>query len=269
MEPNQRKCPECDIIITYTNKYECNRAEKKKNICRKHYSGERNAFYNKKHSKSTKKFLSKIRKGKDCYGDENKKKLRKKMTSNNPMSGKSIYDVWVEKYGKKEANRKMIELKLKHSKNNSGKNNNMYGKPSPKGSGNGWSGWYNGWFFRSIRELSYMINVIEKKDLKWENGEQKKYKISYLDWEGKQRNYFPDFIVENKYMIECKPKRLQLSAGVLSKKKGAKNFCKKNNLKYILIEPKMLSLDKVKELYVNKKIKFIQRYEEKFLKKYF
>ena len=34
----------------------------------------------------------------------------------------------------------------------------MYGRFSPRGSGNGWSGWYKEWYFRSLLELSYMIN---------------------------------------------------------------------------------------------------------------
>ncbi|MBR4316812.1 MAG: hypothetical protein IKP65_07630 [Alphaproteobacteria bacterium] len=45
----------------------------------------------------------------------------------------------------------MIELKKKYSEKSKGKNNPMYGKPAPKGSGNGVSGWYKGWFFRSLR----------------------------------------------------------------------------------------------------------------------
>jgi hypothetical protein len=39
----------------------------------------------------------------------------------------------------------------------------MYGKPSPNGSG-------NGWYFISLHELSYMVNVIERFKLKWNSG---------------------------------------------------------------------------------------------------
>ncbi len=270
MELNQRKCPECDEILTYSNKYERNRAEKNKVICKSCSTlGDKNPFFNKKHTEEFKKKISEFRIGKDFYSEVSKDKLRIKMTENNPMFGKSVYDVWVEKYGNDEADKKMIELKKKHSNNNSGEKNNMYGKPSPIGSGNGWSGWYKNWYFRSLRELSFMINEIENKNMNWENGEQKKYKISYVDWNGQNRNYFPDFIIDNKQMVECKPTKLQSSISVLSKKKAAEKFCEENNLEYILVEPDILTMDFIKKLYVDKKIKFIPRYEEKFLKKYF
>ena len=55
----------------------------------------------------------------------------------NPMYGKSIYEVWVKKYGKNIAETKMSKFKKLQSKLNSGENNSMYGKPSPKNSGNG------------------------------------------------------------------------------------------------------------------------------------
>ena len=80
----------------------------------------------------------------------------------------------------------------------------MYGKPSPQGSGNGWSGWYKGWYFRSLLELSYMILVIERFNISWSNGE--KIKITYKNFSGINRNYFPDFLLNNKYIIEIKPK---------------------------------------------------------------
>ena len=242
-------CVTCNGIINVRN----NEETKKKisNSLKGKFAGEKNPFYGKKHSEETK---DKIRKNTNTKG------------KNNPMYGKRVYDIWIEKFGKEEADKKHNEWIIIQSKNSSGENNPMYGKPSPQGSGNGWSGWYNGWFFRSLRELSYMINEIENKKYKWESGEQKKYKISYVDWDGKKRNYFSDFIVENKFMIECKPLNLQTSTSVLYKKQAAEIFCKKNNLEYILLEPKILSINEIKKLYKSKKIKFTERYEEKFLK---
>lgn len=87
------------------------------------------------------------------------------------------------RFGKEKANKMKKNLSNKFS----GSKNNMYGKPSPQGSGNGWSGWYKGWFFRSLLELSYMINVIEKNGWKWENAESKKYKIPYTVDDKKRR----------------------------------------------------------------------------------
>ena len=43
---------------------------------------------------------------------------------------------------------KSIKIRNKISLASSGENNHMFGKPSPQGSGNGWSGWYKSWFFK-------------------------------------------------------------------------------------------------------------------------
>ncbi len=51
----------------------------------------------------------------------------------------------------------MTVLKEKHRQNAIGEGNNMYGRPSPQGSGNGWSGWYKERYFRSLRELMFLI----------------------------------------------------------------------------------------------------------------
>lgn len=269
MESNQRSCPECKSLLTYSNKYERNRAEKKNKICVScSTSGEKNPFYGRKHKQDSKDKIAKFRTGKDLYGEENKQKLKVKMTQNNPMAGKSVYDVWIEKYGKEEADIKMISYKEKHSLNNSGEKNKMYGKPSPKGSGNGWSGWYKDWFFRSLRELSYMIKEIEQKNKKWESGELKKYKIQYKDNNGNCRNYFPDFVIDSSVVVECKPVRLQGSKEVLLKTEAAEKFCKENNMTFLIVEPEMLTEEEIKELYNTNKIKFLPKYEIKFLNKY-
>lgn len=158
--------------------------------------------------------------------------------------------------------------KEKQSLNNSGEKNKMFGKPSPKGSGNGWSGWYKDWYFRSIHELSFMINYIERFNFNWKSAESKFFQIEYIDHEGKKRNYFPDFVINDKYLIECKPKKLQNSINVLAKKDAAKLFCLSNKLIYKIIDPHLISLEKIKELYLSKSIVFLEKYEKKFVEKY-
>lgn len=141
----------------------------------------------------------------------------------------------------------------------------MYGKPAPKGSGNGWKGWYKNWFFRSLRELSYMINVIEKQKLFWENGEQNKYKVIYTDWDGVSRKYFPDFVINNNVIIEIKPKKLWESPKILAKKLAAEQHYKKLNFEYKIIDPEFLTKEQLVYLYNNKLIKFLSKYEQKFI----
>lgn len=214
--------------------------------------GEANPFYNKKHTDETKNKLrknAKILSGKDNF-----------------MYGKSFYDVWVEKYGKEMADIKLYEFKIKQSKNNSGELNNMFGKPSPTGSGNGWSGWYKGWYFRSILELSYMVNVIERYNIEWKTGET--IHIDYVDESGRKRTYSPDFILNNKYLVECKPKSLIKSKNVIIKTEAAKKYCTKNNLIFKIISPIKINDDTLKSMFINGEFIPLKRYEEKF-KKYF
>ncbi len=172
-----------------------------------------------------------------------------------PFRGKTLE----EYHGKEKADK----IKILYSNNSSGRNNPMYGKPSPQGSGNGWSGWYNNWYFRSLRELSYMINIIEKQNLQWENGEQNKYKMPYINWDGHERNYFADFVINN-VIIEIKPKKLVESKLVQLKKEYAEKWCKKNGYAYIIIDDSqfnILSNKEIKELKEKNKIKFGDKYE--------
>lgn len=275
----KRQCPKCNKEISYSSTQMYEKAVNKKSICLSCSGRERmqkinleieqglrkNGFFGKHHSVETIKFL----KGRDTSYTQTEDFREKQSIANsgekNNMYGKTVYGVWVEKYGQEVADHKMIEYKKKQSILNSGENNSMYGKPSPQGSGNGWSGWYKGWFFRSIGELSYMVSIIDNKKLKWESGEKKKYKISYIDYAGQKRNYFPDFVIEKKYMVECKPKKLHTSPKTLAKKMAAEKFCKKNNLIYKLRDVKKLSTQKIIELVNNKEIKFTEKYLSKFL----
>jgi hypothetical protein len=63
-------------------------------------------------------------------------------------------------------------MKKKMSDSISGEKNFWFGKPSPVGSGNGWSGWYKGWYFRSLLELSFMIKVIERFKFSWKSADR-------------------------------------------------------------------------------------------------
>lgn len=251
----KRNCPKCNCEITYKSKYSLINANKKNSKCKscglkeimtdevkKRMServkgennpmfgktGNLNPFFGKKHTEETKK---KIINGRD-YSVYKTEEFRQKISklskgNNNPMYGKSVYDVWVEKYGKNIADEKMVEYKKKQSLNNSGEKNSMYGKPAPINSGNGICGWYKGWFFRSLLELSYMIFVIERFNLDWESGESEKYKIKY-EVGGENKNYFPDFVLNKKYIIECKPKKLTKVNTNKIKFEFAKKYCEEN-----------------------------------------
>jgi hypothetical protein len=279
MNEFKKKCPKCECELLFKNEVSFKTSIKKNSVCRKcAASGENNAmfgkigelnpFFGKKHSKETLEKQSKIKLGK-THSQESLDKMKGLSSGDkNGMFGKSFYEIWVEKYGVDIANEKLNDFKNNQSENVSGENNPMFGKPSPTGSGNGWSGWYKGWYFRSLRELTYMVKVIKRFNLTWECGEQKSYKIKYITFDGKERNYFPDFIINGKYIIESKPKRLWTSDSVIRKKEAAIKFCENNGLKYKLIDIGVLTDEEIKNLYYNGDIKFLPRYEEKFKIKY-
>jgi len=185
------------------------------------------------------------------------------------MYGKTVYQQWVKKYGKEEADRKMDAYRKKQSINNSGEKNSMFGKCSPHGAGNGWSGWYNKWYFRSILELSYMINIIEKENKKWISAERKDLTIEYVNWDGTRRTYRADFFVEDKYLIECKPKKLFNTPSNKLKREAAEKFCNKKGLIYQMVDIPKLSTGDLTKLYEEDKITFTEFYDKKFREKFY
>jgi hypothetical protein len=229
-EKKQSKCKSCGIKEVITDEVKKRMSERFKGENNPMFGkfGDLNPFFGKHHTEESKKNMVKDR----DYTIYKTEEFRQKISNiskgkNNPMYGKSVYDVWVKNYGKDIADEKMLEFKKKQSLNNSGEKNNMFGKPSPINSGNGICGWYKGWFFRSLLELSYMVNVIERFNLEWENGESEKYKIPY-EIDGVKRNYFPDFVINKKYIVECKPKKLNLTSINQTKFEYAKKYCTDN-----------------------------------------
>jgi len=267
------KCDECDKIIKYKalSTYKTSiRRSKTFGLCSSCLkNGERNPFFNKKHTKESmvrmvktsnnseerKKYYEKIR------SEEYRKYLSDWMKKNSPMRGNSYYKIWVQKYGVDKADEMNKECSLKKSVK--GEKNYWFGKTPPFGSGNGWSGWYNGWYFRSLLELSYMVNVIEKYGFNWETGESNKFKIVFKH-KDVVKNYFPDFVLNNKYMVECKPKRLWNTDLIINKKNAAEEFCQKNDLIYKLRDIPKMSDDEILSLYVNGELIWIERYRIKF-----
>jgi hypothetical protein len=271
MKEYKKNCPICGIEQTYVNKYTLKKAIISNNPCKsckakeranrpeerkansERQSGKRtgkdNHFYGKKHSNETKELIRKRRaeqiipKGND-----------------NPLFGKTLEEI----VGEEKANK----MKSKKSKMYSGSGNPMYGKPAPQGSGNGWSGWYNHWFFRSILELSYMIKVIERYNMDWETGEDRKHTITYTDKDGIVRNYHPDFIINNKYVVEIKPNKLMKTLKVMEKVNAGNEYCSKNNMIYKITNVPALTTTQFRELVDTNKVKLTNRYNKKYNEEY-
>lgn len=129
----------------------------------------------------------------------------------------------------------------------------------------GWSGWYGDFYFRSLRELSYILQL-EKDGKVWKSAEH--LKIPYTDWDGVDRTYRPDFIVEGKQLIEVKPKRLHSSVSVRLKCEAGKKYCKSKGLEYLLVDAQVISSEQIQQMRADGRIKFTKRYEERFIKTY-
>lgn len=273
-----RKCPSCKKDIKYTSKYtlkyandretECLSCSASKNIKKINGAVKRgeldNGFKGKSHSKETIKKLKRVDKSYTKTKEFRNKISVASKGNKNPMYGKSFYSIWKDKYGKDFADKKLKQFKKNVSNATIGKNNPMYGKPSPQGSGNGWSGWYNGVFFRSLLELSFIINYLERFDFKYTTAETNEYAIKYT-FNNKSRTYFADFIISEKYMVEIKPSKLHHTPLVESKTKAAIKYCKNNKLKFKLISPIKIEREKVLELVESGKLVFTERYKQKLL----
>lgn len=180
---------------------------------------------------------------------EHRDKLSKSARGkNNPMYGKNLYDVWTEKHGREEADKKQDSLNERKSINTIGENNPMFGKEPPKGTGIGISGWYRDWYFRSSLELSYMINVIERFGLKWISAERKDLTINY-EIDGIQKTYRADFLINEKYLIEIKPKKMWDWKQNHIKGVAAKNFCEVSGLTYKMRDPGNFTKEEMLEMH--------------------
>ena len=205
------------------------------------------------------------------------KKTMSKATSgkNNPKYGKkypgtgnhnSLYDCWLKKYGEDAAKDKLEKYRKTMSKATSGKNNGMYGRSPSKEAGNGYAGHYkNTYYFRSLLELSYLIIEIEGKNIKWESGEKKKYSMPYVDLNGEERTYKPDFcIIEENKIIEIKPERLQGLKDNIHKFEKAKKFYEGIGYTYRVVDPPYVHYSVFENLYLKGDIIFGKRNEDRF-----
>lgn len=176
------------------------------------------------------------------------------------QSGPMI-ETMIAKYGEERGRIRYSEYQDKMSKITSGENNPMFGKPSPQGTGNGWKGWYKDHYFRSLREVMFMIEM-DEKGIEWKSGESKDYTIPYTI-NGKPRTYRPDFIAGN-ILYEIKPIRLHKSPSVVAKKAAADAFCSTRGLEYRLIDIE-IDGESIKAAHDRGDIRFDRDYEKRFL----
>lgn len=267
---NQRICPKCNIIIDYKNKYVARFNEKRRGKCRLCYGKERSNKMKGKicitvspegRERTRQALLNRIRSKEELDKCRETIKLAQKART----GGKNNYQLWIDKYGIDEANKRDSLARKKLSLASSGKNNPMFNKPAPHGSGNGWKCRYKNIYFRSLRELFFYLEYIDNKNIQWESGEKAKFSIPYISPMGINRNYFPDFIIGNN-IYECKPKKLWNTPLVKAKVDAANKYCNDNGYNYFLIDIEIDS-DKIKYLINSGLITWDEeRYKNKFLK---
>jgi hypothetical protein len=228
------------------------------------YLGDGNPFYGKHHSEDTK---AKLAENDTTWMQSAEYKAKVSAISKaRGCGGLRYYQSWVNSFGIERANELEQQRRKKLSASVSGDKNTMFGKPAPIGSGNGYGGWYKSWYFRSLRELSYMIDVIEKEDLEWESAEQRKLAIPYHDITGNRRTYYADFFISDIKLVEVKPAKLINTPLNTVKFNAANQFCHQRGYNFIVTDIEIISTSKLKEFYNNGTIQFNKTSEPKFLK---
>lgn len=116
-------------------------------------------------------------------------------------------------------------------------------------------GWYCGWFFRSLKELSYAL-LCEKNNLSWKGAETDEFSVWYTDLYGKKRKHYPDFFVDNHIVVEVKPTKHQKGKLVQLKAKAMREFCEAKGYSYMMVSPRKVAKAELEELIKKEMITF-------------
>lgn len=178
----------------------------------------------------------------------------------NGMQGRSVYQVWEEKYGKEVADSKLEKLKEGRRSRMAGSGNPMWGSPAPLGSGGGWSGWYNGLYFRSLLELAFMLEL-DTRGVNYVSAECLRFRVHYT-YQGKDYTYYPDFYLpEEDGVVELKPLRRTQEGRFLAKKEAASKMF---NYRVVTdVEVPKITRDQLKQLVDVKKVKLLPKWQER------
>lgn len=274
-----RLCPKCTGEIIYGTKQTFNYGIKNKSVCKictaitnikiEHdaiTSGlKNNGFKNKKHTKETKDKIRNHPNQKNVLAHHNYKTRKIISGKDHHFTGKhhtkNMMEIWTRKYGLVEAEKRLTEYLQKKSIAMSGTNNHMYGKPSPHGSGNGISGWFNNViFFRSLLELNFLVTC-HKLKYTVRSTECKEFQVKYYSIDF-YRNYYPDFILNEKYIVECKPERLIHTLNNQAKFKAAVE--KWGVEKFKVITPPKFDIHRIPQLIQDGLIKLTDKSENYF-----
>ena len=108
-------------------------------------------------------------------------------------------------------------------------------------------GWYKGWYFRSLKELSLAVKW-DEEGVKWTTAETDKYSVFYTDLYGKRKKHYADFFVDDHIIVECKPRKKHNQKTVQLKATAMKQFCDANGYEYQMLSPRRMDKRKLKKL---------------------
>jgi len=203
------------------------KSEKKINIQKKNATGNK-ANLGKKFSKEHRKKISKTQEGKNnsFYGKtHSKKSMKKAMLSREKISMKKYgasshmkLDHYKDLFSKIAANN-IIGGRETYTK--CSKSGHFYSKKNDKT-----------FFYRSSYELKYLIKIEEDATVVEYNVEP--FYIKY-EYEGRIRRYIPDFLINNKKLVEIKPKFLSEDNKTIAKLNAGIEFAKENGYEFKVI----------------------------------
>lgn len=218
-----KTCPSCGKLQEYKYAFTLEKAVKKNSVCTS--CGQREANKKKPHCQKGYKNLKRRGPNNHMYGrkhvdfwrekydEETVRRLQEehrqksiRCGKDNGMFGKSFYDQWLKKYGKERADQLMAERNSKMP-DRKGALNPQFGKPAPLKAGRGIKGWLDKIFFRSLLEMQYIYYRINNQDT-IKGAETLDYRVNYVDKDGKDRTYHPDFCINEQLIVEVKPSNL-------------------------------------------------------------
>lgn len=264
-----RVCPKCGSNVGHTTRGGAHSGIRDGRLCSDcgreclpDHSGENNPFYGKRHSLETRAKLAAVDKS---YAQTDDFRLKMRETMKKRIADGEVrlsnYEYDVIRYGEEVAEEKRVAAALKKSAAASGENNPMYGKPSPAGSGNGWSGWLSGRYFRSLLELNFMLH-----NPSYESAETEEFRAAY-EWLGKSRTTTADFVNrEERHLVECKPLSLHFAPNVVARCGALRELCDGIGYKFEIVDPGKPDRSTILTLFEDGELMWLPRYEEKFKK---
>lgn len=125
-------------------------------------------------------------------------------------------------------------------------------------------GYYKGWLFRSLRELS-AVRLLEKNGQSWATAETAELTVEYIDVYGRKKKHYADLFVDGHTVIEIKPTKYQKSKTVKLKAEAMKAFCKEKGYTYMMISPRKIDAKELKSLVDSGEVTFIESCEKKIV----